>query len=205
MPQDPISRVAVRANMLGGAVHGHAGIRDYFRKFTDTFESIRSRSSESCSAGDPLVWWCKCTGEPRASAVDRDSHAHFAARIRDGRTWPVAACRSEQEALEAVGLNRREAREGGPRPPPSAAAASMEERTSRSAATRRSLRTSRDRLDPPGPCARFARRKQESAHRTGALVRVVHSGRPALDWPRRLQPRRDSSHQREMLVVWTRT
>jgi SnoaL-like domain len=160
MPQDPISRVAVRANMLGGAVHGHAGIRDYFRKFTDTFESIRSRSSESWSAGDLLVGWCKCTGEPRASAVDLDSQAHFAVRIRDGRTWPVAACRSEQEALEAVGLNRQEAREGGPRPPPSAAAASMEERASRSAATRRSLRTmgSSDAAKPAYSCS--SRRKQ---------------------------------------------
>jgi hypothetical protein len=41
--------------VLGGAVHGDAGIRDYFREFTDTFESIPIEIERTVERGNLLV------------------------------------------------------------------------------------------------------------------------------------------------------
>jgi hypothetical protein len=89
-----------------------------------------------------------------------DSHAHLAARIRDRRTRPDAACRSEHEALEVVGLSRQK--------PPRAGLVGGHHRRhgsgrDGSATTRRSLRTTRSRARWHGTSARSLREASVSS------------------------------------------
>jgi hypothetical protein len=98
--------------VLGGAFHGHAGIRDYLREFTDTFEEYRIEIERIVDRAGPVR---RVSASARASQAKRSRPrlaGHFAARIRDRRPWRVAACPSEQDALEAAGRRRQEAPRG---------------------------------------------------------------------------------------------
>jgi ketosteroid isomerase-like protein len=92
------------SDLLGGTFHGHTGIRDYFREFADTFEQSQIEIEQVDDQGDLVVGRLRAHALARASRVDVDWQVQFAARVRDGSLWRIAACRSEAEALEAVGL-----------------------------------------------------------------------------------------------------
>ena len=97
------------ASDLGGSFRGHAGVRVYFREFTDTFDEHRLDIERIEDRGDVTIGWMRGRARARASGVDLDWHAVFATRFRDGRLWRAAACRSEQEALDSVGVPNKRA------------------------------------------------------------------------------------------------
>jgi ketosteroid isomerase-like protein len=92
------------SDVLGGAFHGHNGIRDYFREFTDTFEQSEIEITQVQDSGDLVTGRLRAHAQARASHIGVEWQVQFAARIRDGSLWRIAACRSEAEALEAIRL-----------------------------------------------------------------------------------------------------
>ena len=97
------------ASDLGGTFRGHAGIRSYFREFTDTFDDYHFEIERIEDRGDLMVRWLRVHARAGASGVDLDWRAVVAFRLRDGRLWRVAACRSEEEALDSVGVRNKRA------------------------------------------------------------------------------------------------
>lgn len=97
------------ASDLGGTLHGHAGIRDYFHEFTDTFDKYHIEIERIEDLGDVIVGRLRGHARARASGVELDWQAVMATRLRDGRLWRAAACRREQEALDSVGLRNKRA------------------------------------------------------------------------------------------------
>ena len=95
------------ASDLGGSFRGHDGIRVYFREFTDTFDEYHFEIERIEDREDLVVGWVGVHARARTSGVDLDWQAVLATRFRDGRLWRAAACRTEQEALDSVGVRNK--------------------------------------------------------------------------------------------------
>ncbi len=88
-----------------GVVHGHRGVRRFFRDWLAPWDDYEIEASESIAAGDAVVLVFRQAGTGRGSGVriERDFFA-----VYDLRDSKVVRCRlfgSREQALEAVGLS----------------------------------------------------------------------------------------------------
>ena len=92
-----------------GSVHGHDGLRRYFRRWMEAWDEFHLRPTEFLDAGDHVFVGAALNGRGRGSGVE--------VRMEGWQVWLIRgemAARCEEysdraEALEAVGLPEQDA------------------------------------------------------------------------------------------------
>ena len=89
---------------MEGTLYGHAGVRVWWSNLLAVFPDWAPVVVEARALGDFVVLHARATGRALESGVGIDQDFWQAAEMRDGRIVWYAACRTEGDALEAVGL-----------------------------------------------------------------------------------------------------
>ena len=88
-----------------GVYHGHEGLREWFRSWSEAFEDAGYEVERLVDAGDQVVSYSTWRGRGRTSGVEVEWKNHGGVwTIRDGRVVRVVWFGTGAEALEAVGL-----------------------------------------------------------------------------------------------------
>ncbi len=90
----------------GGVFHGHEGVRDFFGKLSEVFgESWRSEITGVEEIGSAfLITESRAVATGDAGGVTVEQTFWQASEVRQGQVVWWKFCRSQAEALEAVGL-----------------------------------------------------------------------------------------------------
>jgi ketosteroid isomerase-like protein len=89
----------------GGTYRGHDGLREYFESLRGVFGNWRSEIVKMHDFGETLVIQSRAVGTGGASGVELEQHFWQAARVSNDKIVWWKFCRTEDEALEAVGLS----------------------------------------------------------------------------------------------------
>ncbi len=102
------------AEVIGGGLYrGHEGLRSWYREWFEAWASFEQVCEELIDAGENVVSVWSQRGRGRASGVEVElRHAAAVWTVRHGKIVRLAAFRSREEALEAVGLSDQDARTG---------------------------------------------------------------------------------------------
>ena len=94
----------------GGPYHGHAGVRQFFRDWLESFGSYAAHATTFIDAGDDqvLVGYL-VSGRGRGSGVEVEMSRWNVYRLTNGLVTHVEIFDSKAEALEAVGLSEQDA------------------------------------------------------------------------------------------------
>jgi ketosteroid isomerase-like protein len=101
---DPDAEWHSRVLEIEGTLYGHEGVRVWWTSLLAVFPDWAPVLLEARDLGDFVVIHARATGSAVASGVGIDHDFWQAAEMRDGRIVWYAACRTEHEALDAVGL-----------------------------------------------------------------------------------------------------
>jgi ketosteroid isomerase-like protein len=93
------------SDAFGGSYRGHAGVRQYFRDWLETFEGYDAKAETFIDAGDKVVVGSRVRGRGKASGVEVGMPGWQVYEVRDGLVIHVNVFETEAEALEAVGLS----------------------------------------------------------------------------------------------------
>jgi len=88
----------------GGTYRGHRELRAYFESLRGVFGDWRSEIVAMRDFGETLVIQSRATGTGEASGLELEQEFWQAARVGNGKVVWWKFCRTEDEALEAVGL-----------------------------------------------------------------------------------------------------
>jgi ketosteroid isomerase-like protein len=100
MSQFPLGTLSRRA-----VYHGHEGLRDWFREWTEAWENIQQSPHELIDAGDHVVSVSTTRGRGRASGAEVVWERIAAVwTVRDGKVARVVWFQTRGEAFEAAGL-----------------------------------------------------------------------------------------------------
>jgi ketosteroid isomerase-like protein len=88
----------------GGVLRGHDGIRTWWDGIFTTFASFQIEVIAVRTIGDVTVSRLDVHGRGRESGAPFEDAVWLAARAREGKSVWWQTCRSEAEALEALGL-----------------------------------------------------------------------------------------------------
>ena len=100
------SRTQPGLGEFADVVHGHEGIREFFRRWREAWGRDEYRSEELIDAGDAVVSVVTQVGEGRASGVPITRLLAGVWTIRDGQIVKVVWFPTRDEALKAAGLTR---------------------------------------------------------------------------------------------------
>ena len=89
----------------GVTYRGHDGVREYFESLRGVFGDWRSEIVEIRDFGETLVIHSRAVGTGGASGVELEQEFWQAAKASNGKIGWWTFCRTEAEALEAVGLS----------------------------------------------------------------------------------------------------
>lgn len=89
---------------MEGTFQGHEGVRRWWTNLLAVFPDWAPVLVEARDLGDFVVIHTRATATALESGVGIDQDFWQAAEMRDGRIVWYVACRTEREALEAVGL-----------------------------------------------------------------------------------------------------
>ncbi len=92
----------------GGTVHGHDGVREFFRDWLEAFETYQAKADAFIEAGDEVIVGYHVTGRGKASGMDVEMSRWNVYEIRNGLVARVDVFDSKAEALEAVGLSEQD-------------------------------------------------------------------------------------------------
>jgi ketosteroid isomerase-like protein len=87
-----------------GGYRGHAGVRDYFVEAATIWDEVRPYADDIRTTGDEVVVLGGCAVRGKASAVETDSPMAWVVTVRDGLIASHRGYRTNDEALEAAGL-----------------------------------------------------------------------------------------------------
>ena len=104
-PEIEFISLVLEADGKGGAYHGYAGLREYFDSLREVFADWRSEIVAIRSFGQTLVIQSHGVATGSGSGVRLEQEFWQAARVRNGKVVWWRFCRTEAEALEAVGLS----------------------------------------------------------------------------------------------------
>lgn len=104
---DPEVEVHSRFAAVEGAYRGHEGVRRWWRDFLGTFSEYAIEVKELRDLGEVVVVHFAAKAEAAASGASLIDDVWMATRWRDGRCVWWQVCGSEEEALEAAGIERR--------------------------------------------------------------------------------------------------
>jgi len=88
----------------GGIYRGHEGAREYFESLRGVFGDWHSEILGMRDFGETLVIQSRAVGTGGASGVELEQEFWQAVRVSNGKVVWWKFCRTEDEALEAVGL-----------------------------------------------------------------------------------------------------
>jgi ketosteroid isomerase-like protein len=91
----------------GGVVHGHDGVRKFFRDWLEAFETYQAKAAAFIEAGDEVVVGYKVTGRGKASGMDVEMSRWNLYEIENGLVTRVDIFESRGAALEAAGLSQQ--------------------------------------------------------------------------------------------------
>jgi ketosteroid isomerase-like protein len=89
---------------MEGAAQGHEAVRQWWASLLAAFPDWRLSLAEVRDLGDFVLIHARGVGSGAESGLGVDEDLWQVAEIREGRVVWFTACRTEQEALEAVGL-----------------------------------------------------------------------------------------------------
>ena len=89
---------------ISGAYHGHEGVRQFFREWTEPLESFHAQAETFIDAGDRVVVATRISARGKASGVGGEMLQGMVYRLRNGLVIRVDLFETTSEALEAVGL-----------------------------------------------------------------------------------------------------
>jgi ketosteroid isomerase-like protein len=90
----------------GRPYSGHAGIRDYFAEFGQTWDDIHFEGDDYRDLGDAAVYIGRIYGRGHESGVALDSPFGVVFDIRDGLIWRIRSYLDPTRALAEAGLGR---------------------------------------------------------------------------------------------------
>ena len=90
---------------ISGVYHGHDGVRQFFREWTEPLESFHAAAETFIDAGDNVVVGGRISARGQASGVEGEMPQWMVYGVRDGLVVRVDLFESKREALEAVGLS----------------------------------------------------------------------------------------------------
>lgn len=98
---ESVSRIVA----MEGGLHGHDGIRRWWKSWFDAFPDYQLDVVETRDGGDVVVATIRAVGHGAGSDLPVEDNIFHASRWRDGRCvwWQVFT--TEAEALEAAGLS----------------------------------------------------------------------------------------------------
>jgi len=92
-----------------GSVHGHDGLRRYFRRWMEAWDEFHLRPTEFLDAGDHVFVGAALNGRGRGSGVEVRMEGWQVWLIRGERAARCEEYSDRAEALEAVGLPEQDA------------------------------------------------------------------------------------------------
>jgi ketosteroid isomerase-like protein len=90
-----------------GSVHGHDGLRHYFRRWMEAWDEFHLRPTEFLDAGDYVFVGAALNGRGRGSGVEVRMDGWQVWLIRGERAARCEEYSDRAEALEAVGLSEQ--------------------------------------------------------------------------------------------------
>jgi ketosteroid isomerase-like protein len=98
---EAVSRIVA----MEGGLHGHDGVRRWWKSWFDAFPDYRMEVVEMRDSGDVVVAALRAVGHGAGSDLPVDDNIFQATRWRDRRCVWWQVFRTKAEALEAVGLS----------------------------------------------------------------------------------------------------
>jgi ketosteroid isomerase-like protein len=83
---------------------GHQGVRDYFAEAAEVWDEVRPVAGEITTVGDEVVVFGRCAVRGKASEIETDAPTAWVITVRNGKVTRHRVFRTNDEALEAVGL-----------------------------------------------------------------------------------------------------
>ena len=96
-------------NEEGGSVHGHDGLRRYFERWSEAWDTFDVVPTEFLDAGDYVFVGAVLNGRGRGSGVEVRMEGWQVWLIRGERAARCEEYSTRSEALEAVGLSEKDA------------------------------------------------------------------------------------------------
>jgi ketosteroid isomerase-like protein len=94
-------------DLISDVYHGHDGVRQFFRRWLDPFETYWAHAETFIDAGDKVVVEVRQGGRGETSSVDVEMPVYWQVyTVRDGLIVRVEPYRLKAEALEAAGLSK---------------------------------------------------------------------------------------------------
>jgi len=87
-----------------GGYRGHAGVREYFAEAAELWEDLRPIADTMQTVGDHVIVFGHCSFRGRTSKVESDDPMAWVITVRDGKIVRHHVCRTQEEALEAAGM-----------------------------------------------------------------------------------------------------
>jgi uncharacterized protein len=94
---------------ISGSYHGHNGVRQFFREWSDALESFRARAGEFIDADNFVVVDVTIWARGRGSGVETEMPQGHLCTVHNGRLTRVELFESKDRALEAAGLSEQDA------------------------------------------------------------------------------------------------
>jgi ketosteroid isomerase-like protein len=98
---EAVSRIVA----MEGGLHGHDGVRRWWKSWFDAFPDYRMEVVEMRDSGDVVVAALRAVGHGAGSDLPVDDNIFQATRWRDRKCVWWQVFRTKAEALEAVGLS----------------------------------------------------------------------------------------------------
>ena len=90
---------------ISGSYHGHEGVRQFFREWTEALESFRAQAREFIGTGDFVVVDVVVWARGRGSGVEAEMSQGHLCTVQNGRLTRVELFESKDKALEAAGFS----------------------------------------------------------------------------------------------------
>jgi ketosteroid isomerase-like protein len=88
---------------ISGSYHGHEGVRQFFREWTDPLETFHARAEEFIDAGDCVVVDVRVWARGKGSGVEAEMPQGHLCRVRDGLLIRIELFETKDQALDAAG------------------------------------------------------------------------------------------------------
>jgi ketosteroid isomerase-like protein len=93
---------------ISGPYHGHDGVRQFFREWTEPLETFRATAETFVDAGDSVVVDTRVWAKGK-SGMEGEMRQGMVYTLRNGLVTRVDLYESKADALEAVGLSEQDA------------------------------------------------------------------------------------------------
>jgi ketosteroid isomerase-like protein len=90
---------------ISGAYHGHEGVRQFFREWTDPLETFRAQAETFTDAGERVVVGTRVWARGKGSGVEGEMLQGIVYTLRNGLVIRVDLYETKQIALDAAGLS----------------------------------------------------------------------------------------------------